>query len=219
VEALCSRRGTPRRAVVTPFLGLAMGLGLAMAGSAAGATTVEAAQALAEETTEKLLQTFENQREAIEQNQDRLYDLVDEIVLPHFDFVIMSRRVLGKYWREASPEQRRRFVEEFKTLLVHTYAVALLEYKDQKIVFLPPRERSDGSQVSIRMQILQTAGPTIPMSYDLYLRDDAWKVYDVAVDGVSLVINFRSTFAAEIRRNGVDGLIARLAEKNHGRRK
>lgn len=214
--AVSSRRTA---ASVPRLLGVALAAFLAAGWQGARATTVEAAQALAEETTQKLLATFKRERAAIEEDKNRLYALVDEIVLPHFDFVIMSKRVLGKHWRDATPEQRRRFVEEFKTLLVHTYAVALLEYQDQKIVFLPPRERSGGSQASIRMQIEQAAGPTIPINYELYLDDGAWKVYDVAVDGVSLVINFRSTFSSEIRQNGLDGLIARLAEKNQQRKK
>ena len=130
----------------------------------------------------------------------------------------MSQRVLGKYWNRATPEQQAQFVGEFQVLLVRTYATALKEYSEQTIEFLSTRERDGGEEVTVRTQITQAGAPPIPINYEMYRKDDAWKVFDVSIDGVSLVINYRSTFSSEIRRNGVDGLIARLNKHNNEKR-
>ena len=184
----------------------------------AAATSSTSAEDLVKSTTDQVLETLADEREAIENSPDRLFEIVDEIVLPHFDFERMSRRVLGKAWKRASPEQQSNFIKEFQTLLVRTYATALKAYSDETIEFLPPREKECGKETTIRTQIVLSGSPPIPMNYEMYERDDGWKVFDVAIDGVSLVINYRSTFRSEIRKNGVDGLIARLAKHNSERK-
>jgi len=184
----------------------------------AAATSSTSAEDLVKSTTDQVLETLADEREAIENSPDRLFEIVDEIVLPHFDFERMSRRVLGKAWKRASPEQQSNFIKEFQTLLVRTYATALKAYSDETIEFLPPREKEGGKETTIRTQIVLSGSPPIPMNYEMYERDDGWKVFDVAIDGVSLVINYRSTFRSEIRKNGVDGLIARLAKHNSERK-
>ncbi|MCP5153898.1 MAG: ABC transporter substrate-binding protein [Ectothiorhodospiraceae bacterium] len=176
------------------------------------------AQTLVRDTTDKVVSALKRERDAIEADPERLYTLVDEIVLPHFDFVRMSQRVLGKYWRDASDEQQQRFAREFQALLVRTYATALQEYRDQTIRFLPSRERPGGDEVSVRTEVEQPGGPPIPISYEMTRVGEAWKVFDVAIDGVSLVINYRSTFANEIRQKGIDGLIERLQAHNREKR-
>lgn len=188
---------------------LLMGVAL---GSAAGEEPP--AQVLVRQTTDKVLAILEEQKAEIEKNPARVYDLVDDYVLPHFDFHKMSRRALGKHWRNATPEQRERFVQQFQTLLVRTYAIALAQYSDEKVGYLAPRERSNGSQISVRTQIIQSGGPAIPINYEMYRKGDEWKVFDVAIDGVSLVINYRSTFSSEVRQKGLDALIERLREHN-----
>ena len=184
----------------------------------AAATSSTSAEDLVKSTTDQVLETLADEREAIENSPDRLFEIVDEIVLPHFDFERMSRRVLGKAWKRASPEQQSNFIKEFQTLLVRTYATALKAYSDETIEFLPPREKEGGKETTIRTQIVLSGSPPIPMNYEMYQRSDGWKVFDVAIDGVSLVINYRSTFRSEIRKNGVDGLIARLAKHNSERK-
>lgn len=174
-------------------------------------------EALVESTTEKVLDALRKEREKIDQDSARIYEIVDDYIIPHFDFQRMSQRVLGKYWHRASNEQRGKFVEQFQTLLVHTYGAALREYTDQKIEFLPSRSRGDG-EVTVRTQIVQNGGPPIPVYYEMYKPEGEWKIYDISIDGVSLVINYRSTFASEIRSKGMDGLIARLVEHNQRRR-
>ena len=172
------------------------------------------AQNIVKETTEKLLESISRERQSIDLDRARLYALVEEIVLPHFDFTRMSRRVLGRHWREATEEQRERFTDVFREMLVRTYATAIAEYRDQAIVYLPVRERGNGGEVSVRTQIEPPGGTPIPIFYEMYPIEDQWKVYDVSIDGVSLVINYRSSFSNEIRRNGMDSLIGRLAEMN-----
>jgi phospholipid transport system substrate-binding protein len=184
----------------------------------AAATGNTSAQDLVKTTTDQVLETITKEREAIENSSARLFEIVDEIILPHFDFERMSRRVLGKSWKRASPDQQSQFVNEFQTLLVRTYATALKSYSDEVIEFLPPREKEGGKETTVRTQIIQSGSPPIPMNYEMYQRDDGWKVFDITIDGVSLVINYRSTFRSEIRKNGVDGLIARLAKHNAERK-
>jgi phospholipid transport system substrate-binding protein len=180
----------------------------------AAATGNTSPQELVKTTTDRVLGRLADDREAIENSPDRLFEIVDEIIIPHFDFERMSRRVLGKAWKRASPEQQSQFVKEFRTLLVHTYATALKIYSDERIEYLPPREKEGGKETTIRTQIIQSGSPPVPINYRMYRRDDGWKVFDITIDGVSLVINYRSTFKSEIRKNGVDGLIARLAKHN-----
>ena len=169
---------------------------------------------LVRETSDRMLSMLKEQRGVIQAEPGRLYGLVYEIVLPHFDFERMSRWVLGKHWRQATPEQQQAFVEQFRNLLVRTYGTALLEYTDQKVQYLPVRKSADSKEVTVRTEVIKPGGVAIPINYSMYLREDGWKVYDVVIDGVSLVSNYRTNFATEIRNAGVDGLIRRLADRN-----
>lgn len=173
------------------------------------------AQEMVQKQTDLMLSTFKAQREQITKDQQLLYKLVDEIVLPHFDFEKMSSWVIGKHWRNATDEQKARFVQEFRTLLVRTYAVALYEYTDQQVVYLPSRSDPAATEAVVKTEVRQSGGaPPISINYDLYLKDGAWKVYDVIIEGTSLVTNYRSNYASEIRQNGLDSLIAKLAARN-----
>jgi phospholipid transport system substrate-binding protein len=192
--------------------------GLLLCGLLAIGTSAETPgpEELVRDATTHVLEALRADPELMKDNA-RLYDLVDQAVLPHFDFARMSQRVLGKYWRSASEEQRQRFVEQFKRLLVNTYAHALAEYRDEDVKFLPSRARSD-DDTSVRTEVGQSGAPPIPITYEMYRTDGGWQAYDVSIDGVSLVINYRSTFSTEIRRNGIDGLIGRLDRHNAGRK-
>lgn len=178
------------------------------------AFAAQSPQELVKQTTDQMLSKLRDERQVIDQHPERIYDLVDQIVLPHFDFERMSQLVLGKYWRSASPEQRQRFVEQFRNLLVRTYAKSLSSYTDNKVNFLPFRGGPTPQDVTVRTEVEQPGGFPIPIDYSLYLKDDEWKVYDVVVDGVSLVTNYRTTFANQIRQDGLDKLIATLANRN-----
>lgn len=166
------------------------------------------------ETAETVLEKLKTEGDAIKNDPDRVNDIVTDMVLPHFDFERMSKWVLGKHWRRASDEQKVKFVKEFKVLLVRTYANSLSEYSDQEIHYFPFRGTGKEEEVTVKTEIDQPGGFPIPINYDLYRVNDAWKVVDVAIDGVSLVANYRSSFSAQIRKLGVDGLIAKLSEGN-----
>ncbi|WJW74848.1 ABC transporter substrate-binding protein [Thiohalobacter sp. IOR34] len=169
---------------------------------------------LVKQTSDRMLTVLRAERELLRREPERLYGLVEDIVLPHFDFERMGRWVLGKYWRRATPAQRQRFVEAFRNLLVRTYGTALLEYRDETIRYLPFRMAPDDTRVTVRTEVLRPGGQPIPINYSMYLAANGWKVDDISIDGISLVSNYRSTFAAEIRQHGLDGLIARLEEMN-----
>ena len=176
-------------------------------------TAAQSPQALVEQTSGLMLAKLKEEQQVIEAEPGRLYELVNEIVLPHFDFEYMSQLVLAKYWRRASAEQRAAFVVEFRTLLVRTYATSLKQYVDQEIVFLPSRAQRD-DEATVKTEVEQPGGFPIPIDYHLHTKNDAWKVFDVVIDDVSLVTNYRSSFAKEIRQGGIDSLVETLAERN-----
>lgn len=171
---------------------------------------------LVRETSTRMLTALRNEREEIKKNPDHLCELVSTIVLPYFDFERMSMWVLGKNWREATPDQRTRFVEQFRRLLVRTYGTALSEYADEEIIYLPLIDDSKEGKVTVRTEIEQ-AGSTIPIAYSMYNGEDGWKVYDVVISGVSLVTNYRSTFGTIIRDKGMDSLIQQMSDRNDGK--
>lgn len=168
-------------------------------------------------TTDEILTIVRADKQAYVKDHSKLYKLADEKVLPHFDFVRMSQWVLGKHWREATPEQRGKFVTEFRDLLVRTYSTALLNYTDQKIVVLPVNRKADDEEVVVKTEVKQSGGaPNVPIHYTFYKnkKDNAWKVYDVTIEGVSLVTNYRSVYATKIRQEGLDALLVSMAQSN-----
>lgn len=179
------------------------------------ATEDEHPQVLVEQAIDGVLTELKTNGEELAEDPTKIYDLVQTTLIPHFDFNKMAKLALGKNWRKASKDQRTRFVEEFKLLLVRTYSTALSEYSGQEIKFLPFKGDLAKKKVKVGMEIIQAGGPSIPMTLSLFQNKQAeWKVYDVKVDGISLVTNYRSSFANEIRKDGMDKLIERLAERN-----
>ena len=145
---------------------------------------------------------------------NHLYALVDEVVLPHFDFSAMTDLALGNYQDKIDAARKPLITSEFRALLVRTYGKALLEYNDQVIVYKPMEGSIDSGEVTVRTEIEQPGGFPIPLDYRLKLGEQGWKVYDISVDEISLVTNYRSSFARQIRKNGVDGLIELLKSRN-----
>ena len=171
-------------------------------------------QQLVRDTSSRMLAAMRAEQDSISQDPARLYVLVEEIVLPNFDFRRMSQWVLGKNWRVATPQQRELFVAEFRQLLVRTYGTALLEYADEELVYLPFTETTEAKSVTVRTEIDQPGVGVIPINYSMYRSNAGWKVYDISISGVSLVTNYRSTYGSIIRNNGIDHLIDQLAERN-----
>ena len=172
-------------------------------------------QTLIKTSSDRMQKALKENKATIEKNPSFVYGLVDKILLPNFDFSKMSKLVLGKNWRKASTAQRERFIGEFRLLLVRTYSIAMLEFTDGDIVFLPFRGDLAKKKVKVKMEIERPNGPTIPMALSMYLnKQKKWMVYDVKIDGISLVTNYRSTFATEIRNDGMDKLIENLSTRN-----
>ena len=181
---------------------------------------LQQAQQLVVDTTEKTMAKLRQEEQTVRKDPERLFAIVDEMVLPHFDFEKMSSWVLGKYWRQATPAQKERFAKEFQKLLVRTYSNALLEALGKKINFLPQKStKEDATEVTVRTEVEQQGGFPIPIDYKMYIKNGEWKVYDVVIDNLSLVSNYRTSFSQEIKKSGIDKLIDSIAEKNNGQNK
>ena len=164
-------------------------------------------------TAESVLNRIKEDREGLGADPARLYQLVDEKVVPHFDFPRMSQWVLGKNWKGADLELKKRFILEFKNLLVRTYATALLEYSDQTITYFPVGNSDPAKLVTVKTEINQPGSVPTPITYKMHAKDGNWKVFDVSVDGVSLIATYRASFASEIRQNGLEALVNDLASR------
>ncbi len=171
-------------------------------------------EALIKDTSTRVIDEIKKNASVYENNPQEIYRLVDELVLPHFDFGAMTDLALGRYKDEVGEDQKPTIVNEFRTLLVRTYSSALLEYTDQELIFLPMEGNEANGKVTVRIEIEQQGGFPIPINYTLHRVGDAWKVYDISVDEVSLVTNYRSSFARKIKQSGVDGLIDSLRNSN-----
>jgi phospholipid transport system substrate-binding protein len=165
------------------------------------------------QTTERVLTELRHQGDG-GRDPRQVRAVIDEIVLPHFDFVLISRAVLGKHWRDATPEQKRRFPVEFRTLLLRTYGTALVEYSNETVVYLPLTDSGRPDVATVRTEVRRSNGGTIPVNYRLRRKSETWKLYDIAIDGISLVANYRSSFASQIRRKGLERLISQLEDHN-----
>jgi phospholipid transport system substrate-binding protein len=168
---------------------------------------------LVHKTAEDVLAVLKSD-DSIQQDKEKIYQLAEEKILPNFDLDRISMLVLGKAWRKINEDQQQQFKSEFKTMLLRTYAVALGKYKDQEIDFKPLRMEPTDKQATVKTQIIQEGAQPISVDYTLAKKDDQWKVFDIVIEGVSLVTNYRSQFASEIKNNGIDSLITKLAEKN-----
>lgn len=170
--------------------------------------------ALVKQTADDVIAVVKTDKDIQAGNKQRIYALAEEKIMPNFDFDRVSRMVLGKSWKAATPEQQAVFQKEFRTLLLRTYAVALGKYKDQTIEYKPLKAEPNAKNVTVKTQILQTGGQPVAVDYSLVKNPEGWKVYDIVIESVSLVTNYRSQFSNEIRQNGIDSLNKKLAEKN-----
>ena len=179
----------------------------------------QAPDALAKSVTEEVLAAIKNDKELVAGNQKKLLELVEAKVLPHFNFEGMTRLAMGRNWRSASPDQQKQLISEFRTLLVRNYTTAFTSYKNQTVDYKPVRMKADDTDVTVQSLIKQPSGPPVAVDYSMEKAGSAWKVYNIKVEGVSLVENYRNTFNTEIQKNGVDGLIKSLADKNKSAQK
>ena len=186
---------------------------LALVAGPLGAQEV-APDALVKTVTLEVVDLIAQDREIRAGDRVKLVGLIEAKVLPHFNFDAMTALAMGQSWRKATAEQKKRLVQEFKTLLVRTYASALAAYSDQKFDFRPLRARPDDTDVMVQVRVLQTGAQAVPIDYSMEKTAAGWKVYDVMVGGVSLVANYRTEFNNVVRESSIDGLIKSLDTKN-----
>jgi phospholipid transport system substrate-binding protein len=175
---------------------------------------IEAPEVFLERTSNQVLKILKDDHELLEKEPDRVYKIVDDYILPHLDDVTMAKLALGKNWNNATNEQKLQFVDEFRNLLVRTYSKSLIEFKDQEIRYFPAIMEDDAQKTSVKAEVIQPGGPSIPMSYRMRIKNNAWKVYDITIDGVSLVTSYRGTFTQEVRKSGIDGLLKYMRDKS-----
>jgi len=169
---------------------------------------------LARTTTQEVLTILKQDKELQNGNLKKVYQLVEAKILPNFDFNRMTQLALGKHWPRATAKQKQSLVNEFRNLLVRTYSSSLTAFTNQTVEFKPLTMKPDDTDVTVRSEIRQPGGQPIPINYSMYKTAFGWKVYDVTIDSVSLVTNYRASFANTIRQNGIDGLIKALADQS-----
>jgi phospholipid transport system substrate-binding protein len=169
---------------------------------------------LARTTTQDVIAILKQDKDIQSGDMAKVYRLVEAKILPNFDFNRMTQLAVGKHWPRATAKQKQALVTEFRNLLVRTYSTALTAFTTQTVEFKPLAMKPGDTDVTVRTQILQPGGQPIPIDYSMYKTSFGWKVYDVAIDGVSLVTNYRASFASTIRQQGIDGLIKTLAEQS-----
>jgi len=181
---------------------------------AGAARAQEAPDVLVKNVTLEVVELIAKDKEIRSGDRAKLIQVIDAKVLPHFNFTAMTALALGQSWNKASPEQKKRLTEEFRTLLVRTYASALAAYSEQKLEFRPLRAKATDTEVTVQVRVLQPGAQPVPIDYAMEKTSSGWKVYDVMVGGVSLVANYRTEFSNVVRESGIDGLIKSLAAKN-----
>ena len=169
---------------------------------------------LVKNTTLEVISVIKQDKDIQAGDRAKIYALVEEKVLTHFDFRRMSQLAMGKNWRQATPEQHDAIIKEFRSLLVRTYAVSLSQYRDQKIEIKPTKLEPNAKDATVKSLFIQSGREPVTVDYLMYKIPAGWKVFNITVEGVSLVENYRSTFNEQVRKNGIDGLIQTLAERN-----
>ena len=170
--------------------------------------------ALVKNVTLEVIELITKDKEIKAGSRAKVVAVIEQKVLPHFNFGAMTALAMGQNWSKANPEQKKRLTEEFKTLLVRTYASALAAYSEQKFDFRPLRAKANDTDVTVNVRVLQPGAQPVTIDYSMEKTAQGWKVYDVMVGGVSLVANYRTEFANTVRASGVDGLIKDLQKKN-----
>ena len=191
-----------------------LGFICAMALAAAAVAQELAPDQLVQKITDEVLAAIKSDKQLAAGDKQKAVKLAEEKVLPYIDFEQATRLAVGRAWREATPEQRKRLVTEFRNMLVRTYSNAIQAYEGQTLKVLPARGKQDPEETVVRTQFVRAGGQPLPIDFTMHQKDNVWKVYDITVEGVSLVMTYRSEFDAIVKQEGIDGLIKRLASKN-----
>jgi phospholipid transport system substrate-binding protein len=191
---------------------------LAFVGAAALALSVSAQELapdqLVQKITEEVLAAIKSDKQLAAGDKQKALKLAEEKVLPYIDFEDATRLAVGRAWSQATPEQKKRLVSEFRNMLVRTYSNAIQAYQGQTLKVLPSRGEPKGDEATVRTQFVRAGGQPLPIDFQMRKTEKGWKVFDIAVEGVSLVLTYRSEFDVVVKQEGIDGLIKRLAQKN-----
>ena len=183
--------------------------------SATATAATEAPDAMVKRISQEVIETAKNDKAIQAGDMKRVTDLVETKILPYVDFQRMTAIAAGRFWRDATPDQQKQLITEFRTLLIYTYAGALSQIKNETVEFKPLRASPADTEVEVRSQVNMTRGEPVPLNYRLYKAGDrGWKIYDINVLGAWLVETYKSSFSSEISKGGIDGLIKTLVEKN-----
>lgn len=174
----------------------------------------EGPDALVKRISQEVVDTAKADADIQKGNQKRILQLVEEKILPHVNFQRMTSMAVGRFWREATPEQQKQLTDEFRSLLVYTYSGAIAQIKDQKLEFRPMRADPADTEVEVRSQVVQARGEPIQLNYRLEKSAAGWKIFDINVLGAWLVESYKGSFATEINKGGIEGLIKTLTERN-----
>jgi phospholipid transport system substrate-binding protein len=169
---------------------------------------------LVRKVTQDVLDAIRSDKQLAAGDRQKALKLAEEKVLPHIDFEEAARLAVGRAWAQATPEQRKKLVEEFRRMLVRTYSNAISAYEGQTMKVLPVRMKPGDTEITVHNQYIRAGGTPLPVDYQMHKTDQGWKIYDITVEGVSLVLTYRSEFDAVVKQSGIDGLIKRLEEKN-----
>jgi phospholipid transport system substrate-binding protein len=188
--------------------------GFALLAFAGAASAQESADALVKRISQEVLDIAKSDKEIQSGNQQRVLEVVEAKILPSVNFQRMTTMATGRFWREATPEQQKQLIDEFRRLLVYTYSGAISQIKDQKLEFKPMRADPADTEVEVRSQVIQPRGEPVQLNYRLEKTPTGWKIYDVNVLGAWLVETYKGNFSAEISKGGIDGLIKTLSDRN-----
>ena len=193
-----------------------LALALLTLSSVAFANDFTAPDEMIKQTANEVLEIIKKDKDIQAGDKKKVKDLIETKILPQFDFTRMTRLAVGRFWSQATPAQQQELTSEFRSLLVRTYSASLNSYKDQKFDFKPLKLTPADTDVVVKTVIQQANGRGVPIDYTVAKSASGWKIYDISVDGVSLVVNYRSSFAQEIQQGGIAQLITTLKNKNNG---
>ncbi|HEV3008515.1 MAG TPA: ABC transporter substrate-binding protein, partial [Burkholderiales bacterium] len=171
-------------------------------------------EALVKKMTEDVLAAIKSDKQLAAGDRQKAIKLAEEKILPHVDFEEATRLAVGRGWAQATPEQKKKLVSEFRNMLVRTYSNAIGAYEGQTMKVMPVRMKPADTDVTVHNQFIRPGGKPVLIDYSMRKADKGWKIYDIVVEGVSLVLTYRSEFDAIVKQDGIDGLIKRLAQKN-----
>ena len=178
------------------------------------AAAEETPDALVKRVADEILAIIKADKDMQNGNSAKVVELAEQKVLPHFDFERMTRLAVGRNWSQASDAQKQALIKEFRTLLVRTYSTSLSQYRNQTIDVKPTKVAASDKEATVRTAVIQQGGPPIPIDYAMEKVDSGWKVYDVVIDGASLVTTYRGTFNDQIQKGGIDALVKTLQDRN-----